>query len=260
MASWTGACAGRAAADCDARATTRASSVSPNAARTSEETSSMTTPARRAARVDRRVGWVGAGREALVRAEPRGRRAGRLPAPSEASPMRRPMASMPRERMRSRFRAMRASRSRSYAAPASASASESSEESDVGATSARGSDASTAGSASAADAREGGTFSLEEAPASAAGVPTFPADASAGVVRSRGLDSGGGDAGAGTLETIPARAHIRRSGPSGRFDIGPAPPRARGARAFEINTTTTCCAGTLFISLAQHGCAQKTPL
>ena len=118
--------------------------------------------------------------------------------------MRRPMASMPRERMRSRFRAMRASRSRSYAAPASASASESSEESDVGATSTRGSDASTAGSASAADAREGGTFSLEEAPASAAGVPTFPADASAGVVRSRGLDSGGGDAGAGTLETIPA--------------------------------------------------------
>ena len=155
---------------------------------------------------------------------------------------------------------MRASRSRSYAAPASASASESSEESDVGATSARGSDASTAGSASAADAREGGTFSLEEAPASAAGVPTFPADASAGVVRSRGLDSGGGDAGAGTLETIPARAHIRRSGPSGRFDIGPAPPRARGARARLKSAPRVDSDAGIMDSPSRYGCAQKTPL
>ena len=199
---------------------------------------------RRRLGVDRRVGWVGAGREALARAEPRGRRARRLPAPSEASPMRvdpkRSMPSAAASACDSR-RAMRASRSRSYAAPASASASESSEESDVGATSARGSDASTAGSASAADAREGGTFSLEEAPASAAGVPTFPADASAGVVRSRdtgtrGRRRRGGDA---RDDSSPSPHPPERTVGKVRHRTRCVPTSgARGARAFEISTTS----------------------
>ena len=249
MASWTGACAGRAAADCDARATTRAAAVSPNAARTSEETSSMTTPARRAARVDRRVGWVGGGARSLgargTSRATRGALTGAVGGVADASThgvyaegahalavssdARLALALVRRAGVRVRVRVVGRIR--------------------------RGGDVRARigrvhrGFRVRGRRAGGGTFSLEEAPASAAGVPTFPADASAGVVRSRGLDSGGGDAGAGTLETIPARAHIRRSGPSGRFDIGPAPPRARGARAFEINTTTTC-AGTIQYSLA----------
>ena len=237
MASWTGACAGRAAADCDARATTRAASVSPNAARTSEETGRGRRPG--VGGGGWTVGWVGWGRgakpwrarnlEGDARGAYRRRRRRRrcvdpwrlcrgsacargfercAPRARARTPRRRPRPRPSRRKNPTWGRRPRADRTRPPRVPRPRPT--------------RG---------------RGGRSPWKRRRRRPRVCPHLGGRLRGGcAIEGFGLGGRrrrGGDA---RDDSSPSPHPPERT--VGRFDIGPAPPRARGARAFEISTTS----------------------